>query len=133
MPSPYVDLPVGQWRAKTQELVANHPLSLEDIRAACLRSWDFVWETTIGTGETAISLREIEVPSTVTGYFFERILARELEVRHPGRWRGGQEKAEKDLVYVSDPHFSIEVKTSGQLNTRVYGNRSYGMRGKTVL
>ena len=76
--------------------------------------------------ENVRCLSDLNVPATVIGYFFEVLLARELELLCPDEWRGGASKDEKDLVYVPDPSLSIEVKTSGQLGYRIYGNRSYG-------
>lgn len=40
-------------------------------------------------------------------------------------------KDDKDLVYIPDPAFSVETKTSGQAGFKVYGNRSYGQKSAT--
>ena len=79
-------------------------------------------------GEDSVELSELRVPATVVGYFFEVLLARELERREPTLWRGNRSKDEKDLVYLPNPSMSVEVKTSGQAGFRVYGNRSYGQK-----
>jgi hypothetical protein len=92
-----------------------------------LDSWDTLWKTTVGTGPLAVKLADLSVPATVIGYFFEVLLARELERRDP-RWRGGRSKEEKDLVYVPALPLSVEIKTSGQPGFKVYGNRSYGQK-----
>ena len=42
-----------------------------------------------------------------------------------------QTKDEKDLVYIPDDDFSTEVKSSGQLGDKIYGNRSYGKKSKS--
>jgi hypothetical protein len=115
MASPYTDLPEHEWLDKTKALIEEHPLSLEIIRDIALSSWGTLWQTKIGDGKTAIRLDEIDVPATVVGYFFERLLARELQSKYPIEWRGAQSKDEKDLVYLLNPFFSIEIKTSGQL------------------
>lgn len=119
-------MPVEQWREKTDELIEQYPLSLDEIRFMATRTWDLLWQTTIGEGETAIRLRELDVPATIVGYFFENLLAKELETRYPGEWRGSQAKSEKDLVYLPDDSYSTEVKSSGQPGIKIYGNRSYG-------
>ena len=56
------------------------------------------------------------------------LLARQLEVRLPGRWRRAVTSAEKDLVYVPDQRFSVELKTSGQRGNKIFGNRSVGQK-----
>jgi hypothetical protein len=80
----------------------------------------------------AVRLAELDVPATVVGYFFEVLLARELQGRD-SRWRGSQSTDEKDLVYLPDPSFSVEIKTSGQVGFKVYGNRSYGQKTASNL
>lgn len=122
---PYSDKPESEWKGITKALVEKHPLTLDVLKEVTLKSWDRVWKTRIGSGETAIMLSDIEVPAPVVGYFLERLIAKELEQRFPGEWRGGTAKTDKDLVCITDPDLSIEVKTSGQLGTKIFGNRSY--------
>ncbi len=108
----------------------EHPLNLEEIKNVALNTWQVLWQTRIGTGESAICLNEIDVPAMVIGYFFEKLYARELETRYPNQWRGGKTKEEKDLVCLTNPLFSTEIKSSGQLGTKIYGNRSYKQKTK---
>lgn len=126
MSSPYEDLTETEWLAKTEELVSYHPLDFETIRRVAIKSWNTVWSTTIGEGELSISLLELDVPATVVGYFFEKLFGKELETEHPQLWRGGRNKNDKDLVYIPDDFYSVEIKSSGQLGIKVFGNRSYG-------
>ena len=126
MPSPYNNLNEEEWLAKTQDLVDQHPLDFETIRRVALKCWRTLWSTTIGEGGLSISLWEWDVPATVTGYFFEKLFAKELETESPHLWRGGKSKDEKDIVYIPDDLYSIEIKSSGQLGLKVFGNRSYG-------
>jgi hypothetical protein len=62
----------------------------------------------------------------MTGFFFEKLLATVLKNKTQEKWRGGSEKFERDLVFLENPKFSIELKTSGQLGLKLFGNRSYG-------
>ena len=48
-----------------------------------------------------------------------------LAKRHPNAWRKEIDKADKDLVYIPNPDYSVEIKTSSSANG-IYGNRSYG-------
>lgn len=113
-----------QMLAMTQELIERHPLTLEEIRDIAIKCWNALWQTRVGEGETAIPLTEIDVPSIVVGYFFERLFARELHSRYPDEWRGNRSKDEKDLVYIPNSFFSTEIKTSGQLKFEIFGNAS---------
>ena len=48
----------------------------------------------------------------------------ELSARYPEEWRGDKNASDKDIVYIPNNKYSIEVKTSS--NPRhIYGNRSY--------
>jgi hypothetical protein len=123
--SPYEGHAPEDWPEITRRLVTEYPLSFGEIEELAIEAWRVLWETRIGEGEAAIRLDEFDVPSMVAGFLFEKLLARALESRYPEQWRGGQAKHEKDLVHLADPRFSTEVKTSGQLGDKVYGNRSY--------
>lgn len=129
---PHSGQPEASWLAITQRLLNSHPLKPQVILEASLTAWGTLWQTTVGTGTLAVKLADLRVPATVVGYFFEVLLARELERRDP-LWRGSQSPDEKDLVYLSDPAFSVEIKTSGQAGFKVYGNRSYGQKAASDL
>ncbi len=125
--SPYAGKAETEWLGITQNLVAKHPLQPSVLLDASLTSWGTLWQTAVGAGELAVKLSDLKVPATIVGYFFEILLARELERRNP-LWRGNQTKDEKDLVYISDPSLSVEIKASGQAGFKVFGNRSYGQK-----
>jgi hypothetical protein len=131
--SPYSGKPESTWLAVTQQLVDNHPLKQTLLLEATTASWRTLWQTTIGSGALSVKLADLRVPATIVGYFFEVLLALELERRAPSLWRGNQSKNEKDLVYVPDPRFSVEIKTSGQAGFKIYGNRSYGQKSENDL
>lgn len=128
MTSPYLNHPVSSWRKITDKLLKSHPLKPALILDIAVRSWSAVWNTRVGVGPTSVELKELDVPATVVGYFFEVLFARELETRFPGTWRGCRQGEDKDLVHIPNPDYSVEIKTSGQRGLRVYGNRSYGQQ-----
>jgi hypothetical protein len=130
--SPYSGRPESSWLAITQDLVRRHPLKPDVLLEAAITTWGTLWQSTVGTGPLSVRLADLRVPATIVGYFFEVLLARELERRDP-LWRGNQSKEEKDLVYIPDPGFSVEIKTSGQSGFKIYGNRSYGQKAGTGL
>ena len=130
MLSPYSNLDMVDWKPKTLELIEQYPLSLDELRDIALQMWQILWQTRIGTGQSAIRLDEIDVPAMVVGYFFEKLYARELGTRYPNQWRGGRSRDEKDIVCLTNPFFSTEMKSSGQLTTKIYGNRSYAQRAE---
>jgi ScaI restriction endonuclease len=125
MTSPYAGVPVANWPEVTRELVAQHPLSLELIHDAAMLSWDRLWNTWVGEAKIGFPLADIDPPATVIGYMFEKLFAKELAERLPGAWRGG-EGSEKDLHCLENDAMSVEMKASGQLGYKIFGNRSYG-------
>lgn len=125
MSSPYQNKPIENWKEITRSLVAQHPLSGTLILDAAMISWNRLWNTRIGDTAVGFPLAEINPPATVIGYMFEKLFANELATRLPGRWRGGI-GSEKDLHCMEDGSLSVEMKSSGQLGDKIYGNRSYG-------
>lgn len=126
--SPYRGEPQANWHEISERLISEHPLDRNEIKKIALLCWERLWQTTIGSGEASIPITELNVPASVVGYLFEKLFAKELNRRYPA-WRAGTAKDEKDLVYGPDEPKSVEIKTSGQLGTKVYGNRSYGQEG----
>ncbi|HUY34190.1 MAG TPA: ScaI family restriction endonuclease [Pirellulales bacterium] len=131
--SPYQGKPEAQWANVTRQLLARHPLKPETILDVATAAWQDLWHTTVGAGRAKLPLVELSIPSTVVGYFFEVIFAKELESRFRGQWRGHRAKDDKDLVYLPDVTLSVEIKTSGQTGFKVYGNRSYGQELQNQL
>ena len=127
MTSPYADKPVEQWADLTRALLNAHPLKREVILDAALVSWKRLWSTTVGDSKLGFPFAEIDPPATVVGYFFEKLFAKELATRFPKIWRGGK-GSEKDLHCLTDPAQSVEMKSSGQLGYKIFGNRSYGQK-----
>jgi len=120
--SPYEGKPIEDWQSITDSLLVEYPLSTQEILDVALICWDRLWSSTIG-GE--IEIHEVELPAPVVGYFFQKLYAHELSKRYPGIWTGEQEKRDKDLVNLVNAKFSTEMKCSGQMGYKLFGNRSY--------
>lgn len=126
--TPYRDKEEAEWLGITSTLVKKHPLGLVEIRDITIASWDELWRTKIGSGKSAFALQDMCLPATVVGHFFEKLFLRNLASKYPEHWRGPREKSSKDIVYIPNNEFSIEMKCSGQLGLKVFGNRSYGQQ-----
>ncbi len=127
MASPYAGKPITQWTDVTRALIDAHPLKLNVIHDAALTSWSRLWSTRVGDATLGFPFAEVDPPATVVGYFFEKLFAKELAALYPKMWRGGK-GSEKDLHCLSDDALSVEMKASGQLGYKIYGNRSYGQQ-----
>jgi hypothetical protein len=123
MNSPYFGLEVSQWEQKTRELIALHPLRTEEIREVVLSAWNDIFSSEIGVVKAKIG-RDIFFTPQIMATLIQELTALELQRRYPKEWRRDRSKVEKDLVYLPDAYFSIEVKASSSAND-IFGNRSY--------
>lgn len=119
---PYAGISPQQWPEKTEELVAAHPLSREEIVEVVLEAWDRILETRIA-GELQIGVDAMLSPQMM-GNFLHSVIASLLTKRYPSIWREGVGSREKDLVYEPDEWFSTEIKTSSN-KSNIFANRSY--------
>lgn len=123
MASPYKGLRPGKWLDVTRQLVKAHPLKATEIVEVVLATWDSIFASRLGTSAFHIG-KDISPKPQVMGFFLHELIPLELAARHPKFWRGDRTSGEKDIVYIPDSQYSIEVKTSS--NPRhIFGNRSY--------
>ena len=123
--SPYDNLNVDEWYDKTKELVNSHPLSTEEIVDTVFSAWDGILQTKIAN-ELQIGVDIFPSPQILGNYLHELIPVI-LSKKHPNEWRKEIDKIDKDLVYIPDTDYSVEIKTSSSANN-IYGNRSYGQK-----
>jgi hypothetical protein len=127
MASPYSGKTVTQWAEVTHALVQAHPLTPAIIHDVAQVAWARLWSTRVGGAAQGFPFAEADPPATVVAYFFEKLFAQELATRFPDVWRGGC-GSEKDLHCLRNEALSVEMKASGQIGYKVYGNRSYGQK-----
>ncbi len=127
--SPYHLLPIDKWRSKTLELIDEHPLNPQELLEIALKSWDDIFNSAIGTKPFQIGTDILPVPQ-IMGFLLHELIALELEYRYTNVWRKGATAYEKDVVYMPDTTYSIEIKTSSS-GKNIYGNRSYSQKTQT--
>lgn len=118
----YVDVPPERWHGVTEELIADHPLKVAYLAGVVVGAWDMILETKIA-GRFAIA-RDVKPKPQIMGFFLHEVIAFLVATDYPTEWRKEVGSADKDLVYIPDPRYSIEIKTSSN-NTSIFGNRSY--------
>lgn len=121
--SPYENLPEIQWKETTKRLINDHPLSQDVLISTVLEAWDGILRTKIAN-ELQIGINIFPTPQILGNYLHELIPVL-LEKKYPGQWTRDIEKKDKDLVCVTNPYYSVEIKTSSNANN-IYGNASYG-------
>lgn len=123
MISPYENVVRENWGAQTRSLIDEHPLDMNEIVEIVLGAWKSIFDSAFGTNGYRIGVDIFPKPQ-VMGFLLHELVALELAARHPDKWRGEKTGDDKDLVYLPDARFSVEIKTSSD-KAHIYGNRSY--------
>jgi hypothetical protein len=119
---PYDGVPPGQWAAVTKKIIKDHPLGTDEIVSSVLAAWKDLHASVLGR-KLRIG-KDIFPNPQIIGFLLHELIPAELADKHPGKWRREKTKAEKDLVYIPDAKYSVEIKTSSH-KTSIFGNRSY--------
>jgi ScaI restriction endonuclease len=127
MTSPYEGVHSDKWAEKTDELIAKYPLEMDKLVEVVRTSWEGVFASKIGRSGFEIGKHIFPKPQIIA-FFLHELIPLELASRYPGVWRGEETAADKDIVYVPDVAFSMELKTSSHAN-QIFGNRSYAQQG----
>jgi hypothetical protein len=125
--SPYSGVAEGGWTYVTRQLIAEHPLKAEEIVEVVLKSWEAIFHSKIGASGFLIG-KDIFPKPQIMGFLLHELIPLEFQSRYPALWRGEKTSQDKDLVYIPDDRFSVEIKTSSQRG--IFGNRSYAQEGK---
>ncbi len=127
MASPYAGFDQTQWKRITDRLIHDHPLQASVIVAVVLNSWQSLFDSKIGTREFQIGKDFFPKPQ-VMGFFLEQLITLDLSAQYPDQWRAEKSADEKDIVYIPNAGYSVEIKTSSSPK-HIYGNRSYAQEG----
>ena len=111
MTSPYAGLATEDWAEKTRELIKMHPLKPKEIYEVVIQVWREIFESNFTSKNYKIGV-DLFPRRQIMGYFLHELIPLELARRYPGIWRREETATEKDLVYLLDDCFSIEIKTS---------------------
>ena len=123
MDSPYKSVNKKNWRKITTRLINEHPLMTNEIVKVVLLSWNSIFDSKFGTQGFKIGIDIFPKPQTM-GFLLHELIPLEFVSRYPKLWRIEQKTEDKDIVYIPDVIYSIEIKTSSNAR-HIYGNRSY--------
>jgi hypothetical protein len=128
MDSPYKNKDHKYWLGITKKLIADHPLSMKEITKVVLESWDSILKSVIG-GKYRIG-KEIFPKPQIMGFLLHELIPLEFKNRYPDKWRMEVSAEDKDLIYIPNDTFSVEIKTSSNPKS-IFGNRSYAQKSAT--
>jgi hypothetical protein len=121
--SPFRNIPKDKWKKVTNRLVKKHPLDIAEIVEVVLSSWESIFHSKLGTKGFKIGKRIFPQPQ-VMGFLLHELIPLEFAARHKTKWKRGGLDDEKDLVYIPNKKYSVEIKTSSN-KAHIFGNRSY--------
>jgi len=121
--SPYYGIPQREWERITQVLLDNYPLSSDLMVEVTLSTWKDIFHSGIGEEKFRIG-RDIFPNPQIMGFLLHELIPLKLHLRFPTLWKKDKEVSEKDLIYIPDIAYSMEIKTSSHPN-KIFGNRSY--------
>ncbi|MGD9976512.1 MAG: ScaI family restriction endonuclease, partial [Bacteroidales bacterium] len=119
--SPYAGKKISAWSKITDELIAKHPMTPDEIVTTVLKSWDDIFNSKIGSFSIG---KELEPNPQIMSFLLHELVAHYLSLKHPGIYRVGTEKSEKDIHCITDNSLSVEIKGSSHPN-QIFANRSY--------
>ncbi len=120
--SPYSDIPQEKWMTVTTNLIEEFPLSMDYLVSVVLESWDSIFETKIGKEQIMIG-KDIFPKPQIMGFLLHELIPITISKTNKD-WHVDRKTSDKDLVYVPDPSYSVEIKTSSN-SKKIFGNRSY--------
>ena len=129
MTSPYENQPTSNWLNITKKIIRRHPLSTKEIVQITLDSWKSIFDSKVGN--IFLIGKDIFPKPQIMGFFLHELIPLTLAKRYPDKWRKEETAAEKDLIYIPDDTFSVEIKTSSSAKN-IYGNRSYAQETNSV-
>ncbi len=95
-----------------------------------LQSWNDIFDSKLGPKGFQIGKHIFPKPQ-IMGFLLHELIPLEFSARYPRLWRGEQTASDKDLVYIPDPQYSVEIKTSSD-SKNIYGNRSYAQESDSA-
>lgn len=123
MTSPYDGLSVNEWPMRTRELINSFPLDMEELVDVVQLSWAAIFRSKIGPKGFRIGSDIFPKPQIIA-FFLHELIPLELQTRYPDLWRPEAAARDKDIVYISDEFYSVEIKTSSH-PSQIFGNRSF--------
>lgn len=121
MKSPYLNKSTNEWSDITDYLIKKHPLKTTEIVKIILKSWEWIFKSKIGNFNIG---KDIFPTPQIMSFLLHELIALALEEKYPRKWKKGEAKDEKDLVYLTNNDYSIEIKASSD-KKHIFGNRSY--------
>ena len=125
MSDPYEKIMIDEWQNTTIKLVNDFPISMNHLKKTVQECWDSIFNSIFNGGYTIG--KDIFPQPQIMGFFLHVLICLEITKLDPDVWRCEEKQSDKDIVNISNPKFSLEIKTSSH-KTQIFGNRSYAQK-----
>lgn len=93
----------------------------DEIVDIVLQSWEDIFNSKMGSFSIG---KEIFPGPQIMSFFLHELVAHNLSLKHPGVYKVGDAKKEKDIHNITNPSLGIEIKASSHKD-KIFANRSY--------
>ena len=125
--SPYRFHRKTQWLEITKTLIQGFPIPTDALIDMSHYAFEDVFRTRVGSSNVPLASVDLSggTRGGIIGGFFEYLFINKLieDTTGPPQWRFGSQNNEPDMVYIPDPFYSLELKTSSQRNS-IWGSSS---------
>jgi len=129
MISPYKNKKPEKWSEITKKLIGKHPLKSIEITKIVLDCWKDIFCSKIGIKPYFIG-QDIFPKPQIMSFLLHELVPLSFENKYPRKWRKERTSGDKDLIYIPNDYFSIEIKASSNPRS-IFGNRSYAQESNT--
>lgn len=123
MPSPYEGVSITGYADVTRQLIKAHPLAPAELVEVVQVAWKDIFASGFGAKQFKIGTHIFPQPQ-IMAFLLHELVPLELASRYAGEWTIQRDAGDKDVVYLKDDRFSIEIKASSH-KSKIFGNRSY--------
>jgi hypothetical protein len=119
-----------EWPEITGRLLDRYPIPIDELVKVVLSSWEDIFHSRFGARAYQIG-REIRPEPQIMGFLLHELIPFNLAAAGAKVWKRGAATTECDAVYLPNPDYSFEIKTSSSARG-IFGNRSYAHVGSTT-
>lgn len=112
------------------KLLKDYPIKEKELIHNCKQAWEIIKKIEIDILGNKINLVDLELHGSIYGGLIDTVLREVIIKSDESKWMRPNLKVDKDVIYIDDNKKSLEIKSGGQKNTQVFGNRSSNLEEK---
>lgn len=113
---------IETWESTTENLIKELPIDTQKLVDIVLDAMEKVLDTKIGN-MSELTVQKMQPSPQTIGNYLHAVMPHLLKMKD-NNWRPEENKNDKDIVYIPNDNFSLELKTSSNKD-KIFANRSY--------